>query len=253
MKKFLVLLTACSASVLSAMAFSNNDADRDLEKSIGNLYVFKNLLKDFDVKIEAKEGAVTLTGLVSNETQKLLAKEATANHTGVKSVNDNLKITGGESADRADSILALNVKSMLMLHRSVNGFGTTVSADAGKITLTGEAINEAQKQLTSEYAGDVEGVKDVKNEMTVSKVQKPEKETLGQKIDDASITAQIKVSLFFHRSTRVTKTQVKTQDGVVTLSGMAKNKAERELVTKLVNDINGVTRVNNQMTIMTGS
>jgi osmotically-inducible protein OsmY len=252
MKKFLVILTACSVWALSGIAFSN-DADRDLEKSVRNLYVFTTLLKDYEVKIDAKDGAVTLTGLVSNQPQKLLAKEATANHSGVKSVNNNLKITGGESADRADAILALNVKSMLLLHRGVNGFGTTVSADAGKVTLTGEAINKAQKQLTTEYAEDVEGVTHVKNEMTVAKATGSEKDTLGEKIDDASITAQIKVSLLFHRSTSVVKTQVKTDNGVVTLSGMAKNKAQKELVTKLVKDINGVTSVNNRMTIMSGS
>jgi osmotically-inducible protein OsmY len=35
----------------------------------------------------------------------------------------------------------------------------------------------------------------------------------------------------------------------VTLSGMAKNDAEKSLVTKLVTDINGVTKVINNMTI----
>ena len=33
--------------------------------------------------------------------------------------------------------------------------------------MRGEAANEAQKDLTTEYAKDVEGVKAVKNEMTV--------------------------------------------------------------------------------------
>jgi len=36
---------------------------------------------------------------------------------------------------------------------------------------------------------------------------------------------------------------------VVTLRGKAKNAAEKDLVTKLVNDINGVKSVNNRMTI----
>ena len=52
-----------------------------------------------------------------------------------------------------------------------------------------------------------------------------------------------------HRSTSALKTKVQTKDGVVTLSGIAKNDAEKSLVTKLVNDINGVTKVINNMTI----
>jgi len=70
-----------------------------------------------------------------------------------------------------------------------------------------------------------------------------------ESIDDASITALVKMSLLFHRSTSALSTKVETTAGVVTLYGKAKNAAERDLVTKLVNDINGVKSVNNRMTI----
>jgi len=40
------------------------------------------------------------------------------------------------------------------------------------VTLRGTAENQAQKGLASEYAKDVEGVKDVKNEMTVTTAPK---------------------------------------------------------------------------------
>ena len=52
-----------------------------------------------------------------------------------------------------------------------------------------------------------------------------------------------------HRSTSALHTTVSTTDGVVTLSGIAKNDAEKSLVTKLATDINGVTSVINNMTI----
>jgi len=74
-------------------------------------------------------------------------------------------------------------------------------------------------------------------------------QTAGEMIDDASITAQVKLALLTHRSTSAIKTKVKTLDGAVTLTGMAKNAAEKSLVTKLVNDIHGVTRVKNKMTV----
>ena len=73
--------------------------------------------------------------------------------------------------------------------------------------------------------------------------------TIGDKIDDASITAQVKSSLLSHRSTSSLHTTVSTTDGVVTVTGIAKNNAEKSLVTKLATDINGVTSVINNMTI----
>jgi osmotically-inducible protein OsmY len=119
----------------------------------------------------------------------------------------------------------------------------------GVVTLQGEASSVAQKELTTEYAKDIDNVKEVKNEMTIAKTPAQPGETTSEKIDDASITAQVKASLMSHHSTSALKTSVSTTDGVVTLSGIAKNDAEKSLVTKLVTDINGVTSVINNMTI----
>jgi len=141
------------------------------------------------------------------------------------------------------------VKTTLLFHRHVSATGTTVYVKDGIVTLQGEASSLAQKEFTTEYAGDVDNVKEVKNEMTVANTPPAPDSTLGDKIDDASITAQVKSSLMAHRSTSALHTKVSTSDGVVTLSGIAKNAAEKSLVTKLATDINGVTSVINNMTI----
>jgi osmotically-inducible protein OsmY len=140
------------------------------------------------------------------------------------------------------------VKTTLLLHRSVSGFKTEVNVKDGIVTLQGEATSQAQKDLTTEYAKDVEGVKDVKNEMTVAKTAK-KRQTVGQQIDDASITAQVKMTLVYHRSTSALNTSVTTKKGVVTLSGKAKNAAEKDLATKFVKDVTGVRSVKNLMTV----
>ncbi|MFH0871531.1 MAG: BON domain-containing protein [bacterium] len=116
------------------------------------------------------------------------------------------------------------------------------------MTLRGDAASQAQKELTTEYAKDVEGVKDVNNEMTVTKTSKKTR-TVGEKIDDASITAQVKMTLLYHRSTSAINTKVETRLGVVTLYGKARNAAESSLATKLANDVMGVKSVKNRMTI----
>ena len=116
------------------------------------------------------------------------------------------------------------------------------------MTLHGTADNQAQKDLTTEYAKDIDGVKDVKNEMTVAKSAN-EPRTVGDKIDDASITALVKMTLLDHRSTSALKTSVTTRNGVVTLTGKASNAAEKNLAAKLASDVEGVTSVENRMTV----
>jgi osmotically-inducible protein OsmY len=85
--------------------------------------------------------------------------------------------------------------------------------------------------------------------MTVTATPQPAERTAGEKLDDASTTAQVKMALQTHRSTSALKTKVETRDGEVTLTGIAKNAAEKSLVSKLVSDIRGVTGVKNQMTV----
>ena len=62
---------------------------------------------------------------------------------------------------------------------------TEVNAKDGIVTLRGDAASQAQRDLTTEYAKDIDGVKDVKNEMVVSSPSK-KKRTIGEKIEDAS-------------------------------------------------------------------
>ena len=120
---------------------------------------------------------------------------------------------------------------------------------AGTVQLSGKSSSIAQKELTTEFTNDVEGVKNVNKEMTVAEAPATSERTVLEKIDDSSVTAQIKLSLLAHRSTSALKTEIKTVDGVVTIGGLAQNALERSLVTKLVADIHGVSSVVNKLAV----
>jgi hyperosmotically inducible protein len=206
-------------------------------------------LKDDAIKTESKHGQVTLTGTVAEESHKSLAQDTVESLPGVKSVDNQLTIKGEGPAEHSDGWISKKVKLTLLFHRHVRATKTGVDVKDGIVILSGEASSLAQKELTTEYATDVEGVKEVKNEMTVAETQATAEQTTAEKIDDASITAEVKSALMSHRSTSALKTKVETTDGVVTLTGIARNAAEKSLVTKLATDIDGVNSVVNNMTI----
>jgi len=245
----LALFAATSAMLATSTSLRASDTDSRIESSAAKSYVFKTYLKDDSIKTESKDGVVTLTGTVSEPSHKRLAEDTVGSLPGVISVDNQLKVSGEQPAEHSDTWISMKVKSTLLFHRNVSATGTTVYVKDGIVTLQGEASSMAQKELTAQYAKDVDNVKGVKNEMTVAKTPAAPDSTIGDKIDDASITAQVKSSLMSHRSTSALHTTVSTSDGVVTLSGIAKNDAEKSLVTKLVTDIKGVNRVNNNMTI----
>jgi osmotically-inducible protein OsmY len=242
-------LAATGALLVTGTAVLAAETDDRIESSAKKSYVFKTYLKDDSIKTESKNGAVTLTGTVATSSHKSLAEDTVESLPGVKSVDNQLKVKGENYAEHSDGWIGAKVKTTLLFHRNVRGTKTAVDVKDGVVTLSGEASSLAQRELTTEYAKDVEGVKEVKNAMTIAKTPEKPDQTIGERIDDASITAQVKSSLASHRSTSALKTKVKTTDGVVTLSGEAKNAAEKSLVTKLVNDINGVTGVINNMTV----
>lgn len=247
MNRLVVMIVAVMALLALSMPVYASKMDNRIESSAKKSYIFQTYLHGDDIKIQSVNGAVTLTGTVSQESHKALAHETVAGLPGVKSVDNKLEIKGERPADNPDAWITAKVKTILLFHRNVSVM-TEISTKDGIVTLKGDTLSQAQKDLTTEYAKDVEGVKGVNNEMTIGKTPK-KKQTVVSKIDDASITAQVKMMLLYRRSTSGINTSVTTKRGVVTLTGKAKNAAEKDLASKFANDVNGVKSVNNRMTI----
>lgn len=230
--------TVLLANIIPAFA---SELDTRIESSFKNSYVYKAYLKDEHITIVSKEGAVVLSGDVLDESHKPMAQDTVEALPGVKSVKNTIVV----KVDKSDTWLKMKVQTALVFHSNVNASNTEVSVKDAIVTLKGKALSPAQKELTTEYTKEVDGVKGVVNEMTLAKGE----ETIGDKIDDASITAQVKMTLMMHKSTGVLRTGVTTTDGVVTLSGNARNDSEKDLATKLTEDIKGVSHVVNKMSV----
>ncbi|PIQ87396.1 MAG: transport-associated protein [Candidatus Omnitrophica bacterium CG11_big_fil_rev_8_21_14_0_20_45_26] len=243
-----ILIAAAAAVLITSAPVYASETDNRIESAANQSYVFKTYLKDDAVKATSNEGIVTLSGTVNQAAHKALAQDTVSNLPGVKEVDNRLELKSELPAENSNEWIAMKVKTSLLFHGSVSAANTEVYVEEGIVTLRGEALNQAQKELTSEYAKNIEGVKEVRNEMTIAPAVKEPEATMKEKIDDASITAQVKTALFFHRATSV-NTQVETKDGIVTLGGKAANAAEKALTSKLVSDIHGVTSVINNMTV----
>jgi osmotically-inducible protein OsmY len=276
-KHYSIPIVAAFALLMNSGPLFASATDESIETAAKESYIFKTFLKNDTVTITSTDGVVTLTGFVAEEPHKELAQETVANLDGVKSVDNQLEIKS-EAVKSGDALINARVKLELLSHGSLSASSIDVQVQDGIVTLTGEASDQAQIDLTTEYIEDVEGVKDVKNNMVALQVDGTPAKTLGDKagevgkrigdtvivvgrklgrttmnigesIDDASITALVKATLLYHRSTSALKTKVETEDGIVSLGGTAKNGSEKELTSKFVNDVSGVKSVVNNMTI----
>jgi len=255
-KYSLALVSVTSAIFALTISAGATRTDDRIEAAAKNSYVFKTYLKDDAIDVKSKDGVVTLTGSVADQSQKDLAANTVASLPGVINVDNELQLGNDAPASGSDAWLELKVKSALLFHRNVSA-NTKVVARDGIITLSGAADSPEQKELATAYVKDVDGVRDVHNEMTLSNLANPpgasdqtETRTLGETIDDASITAEVKMTLLSHQSTSATDVKVKTRHGVVLLTGTARSDAQKDLTAKLVGDLNGVNRIINHITVV---
>ena len=197
--------------------------------------------------MKVSDGVVTLTGTVQDKDDRDLAADTVENLPGVVSINNDIKVDP-VYPEKSDAWMAVKIRSRLLVKANVSATSTKVTVVDGNVVLTGTADNVAQKELTEAYAKDIDGVKTVKNEIVVTD-KMTDKPTIGEKIDDASITSQVKYALLTHKGTSALKTKVETVDGVIVITGVASSEAEKSLVTKLAKDVRGTQSVTNAMTV----
>ena len=226
--------------------FASSETDRKIEDAAKASYNYRTVLENH-VTVTVDDSVVTLTGTVGDRDLKVLAEDTVSNLPGVTRV-DNQIVLDPALAEHSDGWIAIKLRTQLLVRANVSAANTAVIVKDGVVTLTGTADNLAQKELTAEYAKEIVGVKSVKNDIVVN-ASPSMAQTISEKIDDTSITTQVKYALFSHRSTSALKTDVTTTDGVVAVTRRSRLRCGKSLVGKLAETIRGVKSVTNDMTV----
>jgi hyperosmotically inducible protein len=234
------------AAILPVALFASSSTDGKIEDAAKASYNYRTVLAD-QVTVKSNDGVVTLTGTVQDRDDRALAEDTVNNLPGVVSVN-NLIVVKTDVPEHSDAWIALKVRSTLLVKANVSATDTKVDVKDGLVTLTGTATSTAQKDLTEAYVKDIENVKAIHNDIVVE-VPAAGSPTVGEVIDDASITSEVKFALLSHRSTSALTTKVITDNSVVSITGVAGSDAEKDLVTKIAQDTRGVKSVINGMTV----
>jgi len=246
MKPMNKLTTGLLLLVTPVLLLADGATDRRIESAAKDSYNYRTVLENH-VKIKVADGIVTLTGSVPDPDQRTLAEETVRNLPGVVSVDNRIKVEPGV-AEYSDGWIATKVRTKLLVSSHVSAVNTKVEVRDGVVSLTGTTDSVAQQELTTAIVKEIEGVKSVDNRLVVS-APSAANHTMSDRVDDASITAQVKYALLTHKSTSALTTNVTTKDGVVLIEGNATSDAEKDLVTHLAQAVHGVRNVNNRMAV----
>ncbi len=131
-------------------------------------------LNNFTIDTQVERGVVTLSGVVDSEIDKHLAEELVLNVDGVKSVDNQLKISSRSSltdsmlADMKDAKTESLVKARLLMDTEVSGSSIEVEVEQGKVILSGEVSSGAEKELAEAIAENTSNVDAVVNRLHVN-------------------------------------------------------------------------------------
>ena len=173
------ILLATLLAVLAVTFFGC--ATRSMDDTSITTKVKTKLAADSDtsairIGVETNGGVVTLSGEVPTETEKSKAEQLAKNTEGVTRVINNIMVrpssTGspgiGERTGEAmsDASILTKIKSQYLAQGIV---GTNVDVNDGVVVIKGEVENAQEKSQAEAIAMKTDGVKSVKNQLTIKK------------------------------------------------------------------------------------
>jgi osmotically-inducible protein OsmY len=155
-----------------------------------------------------------------------------------------------------DSALADRIAFRLDTSATLKKYDIKVKVDDGIAMLSGQVGTAAQKAEAARLA-QVTGVRRVESDITVTpeadktltERTKAGLSKTGTKIDDAWITTKVKWFFIGEDSLKDSDINVDTHDKVVTLKGTVRTAAGKARAEALAKDTEGVTHVNNDLTV----
>lgn len=162
-------------------------------------------------------GVVTLSGNVNNILTKESAVRIAKMNKGVRSVIDQLKVSG---VDRPNQELQQDVLSALAQDPATDSWEMTVEANNGTVTLAGAVDSYAERELAAKVAKATRGVKALTNNITV---------TYSSDRTDHQISEDIEQRLNWDVRLDDELVTVEVKDGKVTLSGTVGSDYEKTL------------------------
>jgi hyperosmotically inducible protein len=142
----------------------------------------------------------------------------------------------------SDSWLTARTKIALFAEERVKGRQISVEAVNGTVTLRGKVDSDEAKSTAATVAKGIDGVKSVRNDLQV--VPPGDRKMIDA--SDKDITREVEASL--SKDARLKKVDVRTDSGIVILTGEVPSIANSAHASEIARGISGVRSVKNELT-----
>lgn len=234
-------------------------ADAGITGQVKAAFALSKRISAYEIGVETKDGVVTLTGQAPSEIDRELAGAVAKDTTGVKQVDNQIRVEPGlkpsdasmrESSRVVDLEIYADLRERLAASEHFSGSEIQVSVKDRVVTLTGRAQTPQQKAGAEHLARSLSNVANVVNQLTVANPGAAQGVSEHES-KDKELADQVSFALFIERDNfaNVGTIRAESRNGAVTLSGTVTSRAERALAERVAHGVKGVSSVRNRLVV----
>ena len=215
--------------------------NEELQKDVQNAIKWEPLLNAAEIGVTAKDGVVSLTGVVDSYSKKLEAENAAKNVAGVKAVVEKIEVKFTSTWNKSDLDIANEVVTALKSNLVVPKDKIKVKVEGGWITLDGEVPWNYQGEAAKKAVTYLNGVKGVTNNIKI-------KSEVHDEIEKEKVDSALKLNWSLNSQ----NIKVKVSGTNITLTGTVSSWYQKEEAGRIAWSTPGVWSVDNELFIEYG-
>lgn len=210
----------------------------DLQKDVQDAIKWEPLLSAAEIGVIAKDGVVTLTGIVDSYAKKMEAETAAKSVVGVKAVVEKIEVRFSNSFKKSDTDIANDALKGFKSTWDVPDDKIKITVENGWATLEGEVPWNFQREAAKNVVNNLMGVKGVTNNIKI----KPN-------IQDAIEQREIEHALARNWAVDDEEIHVHVSGSKVKLDGVVHSFYQKEEAARIAWNAPGVLAVDNELVI----
>jgi len=210
----------------------------DLQQDVQNAIKWEPLLGAAEIGVTAKDGVVSLTGVVDSYAKKLEAENAAKKVIGVKALVEKIEVKFPSSWSKTNVEIANEVLTALKSNWSVPKDKVTVKVEDGWVTLEGELPWNYQREAAKNAVHYLSGVKGVTNNIKIK-----------SESHDAIEKRDVEKAIGRSWSVDDSDINVSVSGTTVTLSGTVNSWYEKGEAERIAWNTPGIWHVKNELSV----
>jgi osmotically-inducible protein OsmY len=212
--------------------------NEDLQKDVQDAIKWEPLLNAAEIGVIAKDGVVTLTGIVDSYAKKVEAETAAKSVVGVKAVVEKIEVRFSNAFKKSDTDIANDALKGFRSTWDVPDDKIKITVENGWATLEGEVPWNFQREAAKNIVNNLIGVKGVTNNIKI----KPN-------IQDAIEQREIEHALARNWAVDDEEIHVHVSGSKVKLDGVVHSFYQKEEAARIAWNAPGVLTVDNELVI----